>query len=280
MGRKKKYRTTCSNENYLRQQELSTQQVHVDSHSANLPLTMDSEVTVEDNQGNKSKRGRTLLSHVWNLEPAGLLGQFLETLARSPNLCNLSHKSWTIIKKISGADILCIIKAKFIYTNRCEDWILRSLNTKWCQYKSNLKSMHYVENVSAEELCRNVPEGIPRDQWGSLVCYWKSAESKLAIDKYIQEQPNSAKNSEGRFGWDWKGDTLSQVLGKDPNGRVRAVGLLPTTKKGIETTRHFQGLQMTRLDEKQLVDLVHKLSLGGRSQLIAPTIAHPNWVTL
>ncbi|KAJ1701932.1 hypothetical protein LUZ63_001711 [Rhynchospora breviuscula] len=171
MGRKKKYRSTCSNENYLSRKELSTQQVQVDSHSgANLPLTMDFElplengieVTIEDNQGNKSKRVRTLLSHVWNLEPgtniiveeneygqpigleAGLLGQFLGTLARSPNLCNLSHKSWTIVKKISGADILCIIK--FIYSSRCEDWILRSLNTKWCQYKSNLKSMHFVEN--------------------------------------------------------------------------------------------------------------------------------------
>ncbi|KAJ4757695.1 E3 ubiquitin-protein ligase CHIP [Rhynchospora pubera] len=136
MGRKKRIRIICSDEDYLSQQGGS------DSHAqANDPLPIESEepsieleepsegveVLFEDNQGNRT-RGKTLLTHLWTL-PAGhrvvvdandlhqpigaevgLLGQFLGTISRNGRICSLSHKNWFFLIKVAKENILCVVK--------------------------------------------------------------------------------------------------------------------------------------------------------------------------
>ncbi|KAJ4748344.1 Plant transposase (Ptta/En/Spm family) [Rhynchospora pubera] len=365
MARIKRMRMTTSNASYLSQQEIST--VQSDLHSqANASDVMQSEesseegveMVIQDEQGHTAKtRGKTLLRDLYKLHQsglrvvvrandlgqpigpeAGLLGQFLGTVARNPTICSLTHKTWLVLKEVAEYNILSAVKARFVYSKSSEKWILKSVNNKWSQYKSNLKSMYFKENVPSSELCKNVPEGIIPDQWCSLVYHWKSTEAQVchskllaiyififwtisktlyvvqassernrraramrktthtagtksfarhahemkmnlkdethrakfylathkldeeisvAIEKHVQEQVDSGNNLGGTVSWE--GNALSQVLGKDPNGRVRGVGLLPTPKNVIGTSGKFRGLETTTMDEKMLIDLVHQL---------------------
>ncbi|KAJ1699861.1 hypothetical protein LUZ63_008373 [Rhynchospora breviuscula] len=339
MARIKRMRMTTSNASYLSQQEISVQS---DPHSqANASDMMQSEesseegveMVIQDEQGHTTKtRGKTLLRDLYKLHQsgrrvvveandlgqpigpeAGLLGQFLGTVARNPTICSLTHKTWLVLKKVAEDNILSTVKARFVYDKSSEKWILKSVNNKWSQYKSNLKSMYFKENVPSSELCKNVPEGVIPDQWCSLVYHWKSTEAQassernrraramrktthtagtksfarhahdmkmnlkdethraqfylathkldeeisVAIEKHVQEQVESGNNLGGTISWE--GNALSQVLGKDPNGRVRGLGLLPTPKNVIGTSGQFRGLETTTMDEKMLIDLVHQL---------------------
>jgi len=80
---------------------------------------------------------------------------------------------------------------------------------------------------------------------------------QLAIQKQMEEHPEMASNLDGRVVWE--GDALSQVMGKDKNGCVRGLGLLPDPKSVLDPTRRFEGMDITILDEKTLVVLVREL---------------------
>jgi hypothetical protein len=81
-----------------------------------------------DVTGEQHTKGRTLLSHIWNMEDgqrivvgensrfqpigaeAGLLGQYLRTLARNGTVCSLSYKDGMLLKKVALLEILHLIK--------------------------------------------------------------------------------------------------------------------------------------------------------------------------
>lgn len=45
---------------------------------------------------------------------AGLLGQFLGTIARDGTICSLSFKDWKLLKKVALPDIIRLIKVNSI----------------------------------------------------------------------------------------------------------------------------------------------------------------------
>nr|CAD1830144.1 unnamed protein product [Ananas comosus var. bracteatus] len=250
--------------------------------------------------------GKTLLADLWGLPPGhlvvvdcntygqpignegGLLGQFLGTIARNGGLCSLSHKDWRY----------------FLYHQSCEKWIFKSVGRKWKDYKCGLKARYFDDLASLDEMYKKVPEDIVRDQWISLVNFWKTetaeqkhlerkeptraevylkthkyktrdfVNDKLAADlqaKIVENQESS--NSHGRVAWE--GDAYSDVIGKDKYGYMHSVGLGPSPTELLKPiiSSRFDGIQITTLDEiisernmRQMKEEIEKLQQQLRSQ--------------
>ncbi|XP_020080553.1 uncharacterized protein LOC109704196 isoform X3 [Ananas comosus] len=222
-------------------------------------------VTVEDETGRRT-RGKTLLADLWVLPPShrvvvdcntygqpignerGLLGQFLGTIARNGGLCSLSHKDWRYVKKEKKLDILNQVKKKFLYHQSCEKWIFKSAGRKWKDYKCSLKARYFDDLASLDEMYKKVLEDIVRDQWISLVNFWKTETAKADLQSKIIENQESS-NSHGRVAWE--GDAYSDVIGKDKYGYMRGVGLAPSPSELLKPmiSSRFDGIQITTLDE-------------------------------
>ena len=70
---------------------------------------------------------------------------------------------------------------RFLYPPRLEKYILETIGERWRQYKSYLKSLYFDESKSMQENNTNVPKGVIKDQWISLVANWMSQKSKVYI---------------------------------------------------------------------------------------------------
>jgi hypothetical protein len=56
------------------------------------------------------------------------------------------------------------------------------MNNSWSQYKSKLKAMYFDDNYkSIDELCKNIPDDVIKDQWINLIYYWKSDKTKVYL---------------------------------------------------------------------------------------------------
>uniref|UniRef100_A0ACD5T8U2 Uncharacterized protein n=1 Tax=Avena sativa TaxID=4498 RepID=A0ACD5T8U2_AVESA len=167
----------------------------------------------QDENTETIKRGRTKLKQTWNLpkgrriivkcndlnqpigKEAGRLGYFLGTVARNGKLCSLSY---TDCRKLIGErdkntdeqrnkkDILDQVKMRFLYPSRLEKYILKTIGQRWRQHKSNLKSLFFDESKSMEANNTNVPKGVIKDQWISLVTNWMSQKTKNISEKNRQ----------------------------------------------------------------------------------------------
>uniref|UniRef100_A0ACD5UUH6 Uncharacterized protein n=1 Tax=Avena sativa TaxID=4498 RepID=A0ACD5UUH6_AVESA len=303
----------------------------------------------QDENTETIKRGRTKLKQTWNLpkgrrivvkcndlnqpigKEAGRLGYFLGTVARNGKLCSLSYTDW---RKLIGErdkntdeqrnkkDILDQVKMRFLYPSRLEKYILKTIGQRWRQHKSNLKSLFFDESKSMEANNTNVPKGVIKDQWISLVTNWmsqkakniseknrqnctmkksihttgtksfarnreelrqkdpekknphravlyihthqhKSDKDKTIINEHVVElknilskRPDLADTSSGKTAW--KGDALNTILGADKPGHVHGLGLVPNPNQffGVSSSRHFQDMHLTSLEDTQNEDLL------------------------
>ncbi|KAL2897154.1 hypothetical protein RDABS01_038937, partial [Bienertia sinuspersici] len=156
------------------------------------------EYVVQDPNGVR-RRGKTLLADVWNLPPghqivvdvnkemqpigeARVLGCFCGTIARNGKLCSLSYTRWDHLKKGGNrnneAMILKEVKARFLYPNALEKWILKSIGLKWKDYKCYLKGRYYDDDTDINIVQDKCPSDVENDQWISLVNFWRSEEGK------------------------------------------------------------------------------------------------------
>uniref|UniRef100_A0ACD5W9E0 Uncharacterized protein n=1 Tax=Avena sativa TaxID=4498 RepID=A0ACD5W9E0_AVESA len=67
------------------------------------------------------------------------------------------------------------------------------------------------------------------------------------LEEIIAERPELAQSANGRVAWE--GDALQEVLGKEKNGQVHGMGLLPTPKQVYgRTPRYLKNINMTTTD--------------------------------
>ncbi|XP_039161609.1 uncharacterized protein LOC104428247 [Eucalyptus grandis] len=145
----------------------------------------------------KRKRGFTCLRGIWNLPPGkrivvqlgknmqpigdegGLLGEFLGTIARNGELAPL-FTTWKQITEDMRNTMIRIVESKFDYPRipAMEKWILHSINSKWRNWKSDLKAAHYDSSQPLSYHLKNLPERVRRDQWKNLVAFWSSKGGK------------------------------------------------------------------------------------------------------
>ena len=70
---------------------------------------------------------------------------------------------------------------RFLYPSRLEKYILKKIRDRWRQHKSNLKSLYFDSSKSMEENNTNVPKGVIKDQWISLVTNWMTQKAQVHI---------------------------------------------------------------------------------------------------
>ncbi|CAH9123276.1 unnamed protein product, partial [Cuscuta epithymum] len=169
--------------------------------------------TIQDSHGNR-RRGKTILADVWNLpegnrividvnkenqpigDEGGVLGSFCGTIARNGTLCSLSFTRWDHLKKGNNrnnqAIILKEVQDRFLYPKSLDKWILKSIGHKWRDYKCVLKGKWYDDAKNITILHDNYPEDVEKDQWISLVNFWRSDEGQKR-SKSSKESHKKAK---------------------------------------------------------------------------------------
>ncbi|KAL2923580.1 FACT complex subunit POB3 [Bienertia sinuspersici] len=68
--------------------------------------------------------------------------------------------------------------ARFLYPNALEKWILKSIGLKWKDYKCYLKGRYYNDDIDINIVQDRCPSDVEKDQWISLVNFWRSEEGK------------------------------------------------------------------------------------------------------
>ncbi|KAE8770372.1 hypothetical protein D1007_57884 [Hordeum vulgare] len=227
----------------------------------------------QDENGETTKRGRTRLKETWNLpkgqrivvqcndinqpigKEAARLGNFLGTVARNGKL--------------------------FLYPPRMEKIILKKIGDRWREHKSNLKALYFDANKSMEANNTNVPKGVIKDQWITLVSNWmtpkaqkyphravlyihthkhksdkKMNEQVVDLKERIAENPSLVDTSTGKTAW--KGDVLNAVLGADKPGHIHGLGRVsdPNQVFDVSTSRHFQNIHVSSLQDTSNEDLL------------------------
>ncbi|XP_027941148.1 uncharacterized protein LOC114194945 [Vigna unguiculata] len=122
----------------------------------------------------------------WNNEgqPIGdsgaLLNMFLGSISRNFNAFPISYSSWRKIPKDYKEDILKnTIQVKFdVHSDVHVNHVLKSLNTKWRDYRQELWQQRNDGTRTREELIAMAPKGIDRDQSASFDHALKNIENR------------------------------------------------------------------------------------------------------
>ncbi|KAM0839566.1 hypothetical protein ACQ4PT_060235 [Festuca glaucescens] len=172
-----KLRVVQSNDEYLTEEHENT--MHVDAESSDseplscngkegFPESDDEEDeddhdnsadNAEEENGETNKRGKTKLKKTWNL-PKG---------QRIVVKCNDLNQP--IGKEAGRLDEVSL-------SPRLEKYILKAIGERWRQHKPNLKALFFYASRSMEANNTNVPKGVIKDQWISLVTNWMSQKAQ------------------------------------------------------------------------------------------------------
>ncbi|KAG8493493.1 hypothetical protein CXB51_010896 [Gossypium anomalum] len=158
--------------------------------SSNVPETLDEpEEFQTENGGTRRVRGRTLLSDLYDLDPANrvkvsrntygqpvgsearLLAGYIGILARNANMLPINYESWHHMPDSNKNQALANIKVS-------DDYIKKTLGKKRRDNKSILKKQYFKKDISLEEKLRNVPPGMLRYQWEDAVRFWNSKKGE------------------------------------------------------------------------------------------------------
>ncbi|XP_008782236.2 uncharacterized protein LOC103701824 isoform X1 [Phoenix dactylifera] len=182
----------------LQQYESHTQHESQSEHAqpADCPDTDD--VDIQDGLGRVRRiRGPTRALDVWTLyedekfvvhcnelgqpikKAASILSTFLESVARKGQLCPLNYTKWNEMLSSYKVELLRVIEKKFVLPANSHDWVLKSVNRKWKEYKEKLKADWKHEGMTEEEVARVCPLDVISHQWRGLVHYWFSEKAQM-----------------------------------------------------------------------------------------------------
>ncbi|KAJ1375745.1 putative transposase, Ptta/En/Spm, plant [Sesbania bispinosa] len=107
-------------------------------------------------------------------EAAVLLSGACGHIATEPNNIPINYESWAAVPYSYKKDCLETLKNLFHFQASdliVERYCLLTMGRKYRNFKLNLWNMNFDPLYSREQLIHNVPDGIPKDQWSSLVDY-------------------------------------------------------------------------------------------------------------
>uniref|UniRef100_I1P144 Uncharacterized protein n=1 Tax=Oryza glaberrima TaxID=4538 RepID=I1P144_ORYGL len=232
----------------------------------------DDSLNMSGESAKEDKRGRTTLTHIWNLPEGnhivvkcnklgqpigaegGLLGKFLGTVARNGSYCPFDLKDWRLVKKNGGAEtILQLVETKFLYPQSCKQWILKSTGRDWRRFKASLKTAYFQPKKKRPALYKLCPEDIDYDQWVELVKFWKSKKGKALCEKnkssraMMKTTHTAGTKSYARWAKDMRQDDPQK---KQP---YRAMVYLATLKKRAEDRNEHLRVQCDAADREDLL---------------------------
>ncbi|KAK1300708.1 hypothetical protein QJS10_CPB13g00710 [Acorus calamus] len=144
----------------------------------------------------RGKRGPTRCHSVWKTDygqripvsmnefgqavgpNAARLISFMGTIARDGHMVPLTYVDWRRVPDELKEAMWNIIKSKFEVDPAIKTWVLKSIATKWRDWKALLKNKHYKVHETDEERLADLDDRVEPDQWQSLVEFWSSEEGK------------------------------------------------------------------------------------------------------
>ncbi|XP_071736852.1 uncharacterized protein [Rutidosis leptorrhynchoides] len=105
---------------------------------------------------------------------ASLLTSFLGLTARDGNLAPLIYPSWSKVPQDNKEDMWQKVLTKFDIDPCNRSWVLRSLGSKWRNFKALLKATRYNTHATDKERLADRDERVLPEQWSFLVSKWSS----------------------------------------------------------------------------------------------------------
>ncbi|XP_038974536.1 uncharacterized protein LOC120105861 [Phoenix dactylifera] len=155
------------------------------------------DVHIQDGLGRvRRTRGPTRAQDVWSLREdekivvqcnelgqpikraASILSTFLGSVARKGQLCPLNYTKWNEMLPSYKVELLKVIEKKFLLPKESHDWVLKSVNRKWKEYRAKLKTDWKHDGMTEEEVARVCPPDVIPHQWRELVHYWFSEKAQ------------------------------------------------------------------------------------------------------
>ncbi|KAL4379257.1 hypothetical protein GQ457_02G040930 [Hibiscus cannabinus] len=245
-----------------------------------------------ENINRKKVRGATLMSEIWELpegqrvnvkinnlfqhvgEESTCLCQFIGTMVRKAEFAPISYLNWHEMPNNKKEEMWSTIELKFqfqlfdseegideVTLKHVKKWILSDMSTKWRQWKNELKSQIFDENLTVEQIVDNCKdprkqsvtnksnrskleephctrirsfiEDLTKERADIYVkcCTRKDGStenSKAAVVERIQEKINESSGSDNLSQTSWSNDVFAQVNGPERRGRARCVGAIHT----------------------------------------------------
>nr|XP_027108931.1 uncharacterized protein LOC113728766 [Coffea arabica] len=86
------------------------------------------------------------------------------------------------------------MQKKFEIDPNSKSWVIKSLGKKWKDWKSKLKTAHYITHATDEERLADRDERVLPEQWAYLVSHWSSEEAEK------RSATNRANRAQQKFG--------------------------------------------------------------------------------
>lgn len=104
---------------------------------------------------------------------------FLGTIARNGHIAPLNYIHWKAVPDENKERMWQLVESKFLIDPQSKGSILKSIGTKWKNWKALLKAKHYNSHETDEERLADCNERVQPDQWRILVSFWNSTEAKV-----------------------------------------------------------------------------------------------------
>ncbi|KAL2937453.1 FACT complex subunit POB3, partial [Bienertia sinuspersici] len=186
-----------------------------------------------------------------------------------------------------GAFMNTLCKARFLYPNALEKWILKSIGLKWKDYKCYLKGKYYNDDIDINIVQDRCPSDVEKDQWISLVNLWRSEEGKRGKESLMNAKVKPISTT-GTKSHARVHEELKKELKKSPT-RTQTYLACHTHDNEAEITNQIksivaeQGDKEMNLDDdpiskvlgKDQYDRVRGLGLGAKPSNFAEISAPP-----
>ncbi|XP_057993077.1 uncharacterized protein LOC110659855 isoform X1 [Hevea brasiliensis] len=183
------------------------------------------------------KRGKTTMAAIWNMDEneriflevnefgvpcskeAAILGSFLGTIATNGIYAPLNITRWDKEEfKPFHAQILKLLEKKFAYPSETEKFILKSVNKKWRDYKSDLKAKYYDPLKTKEQISEDVPKDVLPPQWTALVNEWFTEKNqKMSSINTANAKKQKNAHTTGRKSYARLMKEMEKTNGKAPD---------------------------------------------------------------
>ncbi|RYR77444.1 hypothetical protein Ahy_A01g001903 [Arachis hypogaea] len=190
-------------------------------------------------------------------QAAGLLSGFIGSLGADYSQFPIDLDSWKLVSKAKREHAYDMLKRVFHYEDdaggkiKCD--MLKKIGKNWKDTRNHLFHMCYKQIRTYEENLKHHPAGIDKNDWKKFVDCRLKEETQEAIAN-VERQDGSSKHLS-------QNDSLSQVLGKEHPGRVRALGAgpCPTQVFGNPAGQPLGSAESNAEDKRMIVELTAKL---------------------
>ncbi|XVE48567.1 hypothetical protein DITRI_Ditri01bG0011800 [Diplodiscus trichospermus] len=127
--------------------------------------------------------GERIFVHINQLgQPVGhqssKLSSFLGSIARNGHRAPINFVRWKAMPDSYKEAMWEYVQSKFDIDPSGKSWVMKSIASKWRDWKGDLKAAYYDSLETDEERLKVCDPRIVPDQWPSLISYWNSDETK------------------------------------------------------------------------------------------------------